>query len=350
MRTTFSRRSGFTLIELLVVIAIIGVLIALLLPAVQSAREAARRAQCTNNLKQIALSAHNYHDTFGAFPAGNYSPDWTDPNTFPTPDVWHDPNSTCCPWGSYSWAAPVLLFMEGNNVYDSLNFNLPAYASNIPEVSGWAGDNDQRGWDGDLANVTGAFAMPDAFICPSAEKVGEGVVGPGPASGGATMPAHLRALPSKFKDYAINGGTGRCCPERTRTQSQRASVGDGMGALNMYLNMSEVKDGTTNTIFFTEQANNANHSWVPLDRGSNQFLWVHHVSQGYVTAAEHNGNPFPPNSTFPNSRGAFGPHPGGVNVAFVDGHVAFLKEHIDFRPYRALFTRKGREVVSADEF
>ncbi|WP_145277830.1 DUF1559 domain-containing protein [Tautonia plasticadhaerens] len=329
MSRSQTRKDGFTLIELLVVIAIIGVLIALLLPAVQAAREAARRAQCTNNLKQIALASHNYHDVNGAFPAGNYAPDWNNPNTFPTPNVWHDPNSTCCPWGSYSWAAALLPFIEGNNVYNAINIGLPAYAFSIPEESDWAGPTGERGPSGDPANSTAARAMPNSFLCPSVDRV---------------QPE------SQFKDYAINGGTGACCPERTLTEAQRRAVGDGMGALNMYVKMSEVRDGTSNTIYFTEQAHNANHSWVPIQKGSNQFLWVHHVSQGYVTPAEHNGAIFPPNSTYPNSRGAFGRHPGGVMVAFVDGHVAFLKEHIDFRTYRALFTRKGGEVVSADQY
>ena len=324
-----TRKPGFTLIELLVVIAIIGVLIALLLPAVQAAREAARRAQCTNNLKQLALAAQNYHDVHGAFMAGNYAPDWTQTDVFPSQDAWHDPNSTCCPWGSYSWAAAILPFMEGNNVYDSINFGLPAYAFSIPEESDWAGPTSERGPAGSLANSTAAAAQPSAFVCPSVDRV---------------QPE------SQFKDYAINGGTGACCPERTLTDAQRQAVGDGMGALNMHVNISEIRDGTSNTFLFLEQAHNANHSWVPLQRGSNQFLWVHHVSQGYVTAAEHGGNPFPPNSTFPNSRGAFGRHPGGVMTAFVDGHVQFIKEHVAFRPYRALFTRKNGEVISSDEF
>ncbi|MEW4567397.1 DUF1559 domain-containing protein [Tautonia sp. JC769] len=329
MRHSPIRRPGFTLIELLVVIAIIGVLIALLLPAVQAAREAARRAQCTNNLKQLALASHNYHDTNGAFPAGNYSPDWLDPNTFPSPTDWHDPSSNCCPWGSYSWAAAILPYVEGTNVYNAINIALPAFAFTVPEVSGWAGPSNERGPAGSPANSTAAGAMPNAFVCPSVDRV---------------QPE------SQFKDYAINGGTGLCCPERTRTQAQRQSVGDGMGAMNMYVKMSEIRDGTSNTILYTEKAHNGNHGWVPLNTGSNQFLWVHHVSQGYVTAAEHNGNPFPPNSTYPNSRGAFGRHPGGVMVAFVDGHVAFLKEHVNFQTYRALFTRSGNEVISADSY
>ena len=103
------RRAGFTLIELLVVIAIIAVLIALLLPAVQSAREAARRIQCTNNLKQIALAASNYHDVNGCFPGGSYSP-------LVKPATWHFAQNFSC-------FVRMLPFTEQSPMYNAVNFN-----------------------------------------------------------------------------------------------------------------------------------------------------------------------------------------------------------------------------------
>ena len=112
-RSTSNRRSGFTLIELLVVIAIIGVLIALLLPAVQAAREAARRAQCTNNLKQIALGAMNYEGANGMLPSGSY------------PNV-GDPTTTK-PWPDHSVFERILPFMEQSALYNAINFNLTIY-------------------------------------------------------------------------------------------------------------------------------------------------------------------------------------------------------------------------------
>src|SRR5262249_16260521 len=120
MQRSKTKRRGFTLIELLVVIAIIGVLIALLLPAVQAAREAARRAQCTNNLKQMALAAHNYDSANGSLPPGSSGGGMVANQSFT--GVWRDPQRSCCPWGHFGWAAQVLPFMEQTNLYNAINF------------------------------------------------------------------------------------------------------------------------------------------------------------------------------------------------------------------------------------
>jgi prepilin-type N-terminal cleavage/methylation domain-containing protein len=302
-RGKFNR--GFTLVELLVVIAIIGILIALLLPAVQAAREAARRAECSNNLKQMSLAMHNYHDTLKSFCPGSFG--------YPPPRWPADPGvGGNLPWGHFGWPAFLLPFMEQQNLHERINFDVPAYATRIPE------NNVDRGPAGDPANKFAAENMPPVFVCPSAHRV---------------QPQ------TEQKDYGINGGTGTCCPERNGPH-------DGVGWMNSAVTMAQIKDGTSNTFLFLEFGHFGNHSWVNYDRGANQFLWVHHVSQGYVVAAEHNGSPRPPNNTQWNGRAAHSDHPGGVQVALCDASVTFVSDHVDFAVYRATFSRSGAEPQS----
>ncbi|MBP3954577.1 DUF1559 domain-containing protein [Gemmata sp. G18] len=330
--------SGFTLIELLVVIAIIAILIGLLLPAVQKVREAAARMKCTNNLKQIGLASHNHHDSLGSFPPGVWAPpgSWVGP----TPNGnwatgWSDPNNSCCPWGAFSWAARILPYVEGDNLYKSINFSVPAYAPNVPEDTGWGTPGSDRGPGQPVIpaglpgagspnpNILAATNMPKLFVCPSAVR---GRMGP----------------ENTMKDYAMFYDSNRpgfsetCCPERSS-----APAYNGMGWINSTVRIADVSDGTSNTMHYAEKANWANQSWCFDGSGCNSFIWVHHQSQGLITGAQ------PPNwSVKGNSRAATSSHTNGVVVVFVDGHVGFVPNSIDLNTWMGLGTRNGSEVVS----
>jgi prepilin-type N-terminal cleavage/methylation domain-containing protein/prepilin-type processing-associated H-X9-DG protein len=323
-----SRRSlpifapAFTLVELLVVIAIIGVLVALLLPAVQSAREAARRTQCGNNMKQLALAFQNYHDTLRSMPPGNI---WTSA-------LGTDSNPGGQVIGSFGWPAFILPFMESRNIYEKINFNVQAYTESIGDYS----NGTIRTAQGDVSNKLAASSQPKTFVCPSARRPGRSPV-------------------NEHKDYAINGGVcDSCCVERNGANK------DGMGFLNSGVPLREVTDGTTNTFLLLELANWAPHSWCGSRGGGpsglglsvpepcNPFFFVHHQSEGYVCSNEGVGRPTPPNDVYKaNTRGAFSDHPGGIQVSFVDGSVRFVSNNIDFATYRATFTRGGEETLSA---
>ena len=312
-------RRGFTLVELLVVIAIIGVLVALLLPAVQSARETARRTQCTNNIRQICLAALMYEDQNKQFMAGS----WGKPE-------WSDPKSSGLPYGHFGWAAALLPFIEQQALYDAIDFTKQSSAAVVMESKsvGWGDANNTRPLPKDQTNRRVSMQQPNVFVCPSAMTARD------------MVDEYQSTRQSTNKDYGVNAGLGICCPERYEGGQNSRPDNEGMAWMFSKVRRAEISDGDTNTMFFIEFCHNGGHSWAAPDLATNEFIWVHHVSQGYVTYAEHGGSPvFTINTTIPNTRGAFSDHPNGVNAAFVAGHVTFLTEHIDTRVYKAIFTR-----------
>jgi prepilin-type N-terminal cleavage/methylation domain-containing protein/prepilin-type processing-associated H-X9-DG protein len=343
---TKRRVRAFTLIELLVVIAIIAVLIALLLPAVQAAREAARRSQCVNNMKQLALGFMNYESTNGCFAAGAIGPNngtGTAPN-FPTQFA---DTATCgngCPLGFFSWAGAILPFIEQSQVFNAINFGLPAYTTTFVQNSSGtnASGGTERGPLGSLANSTSSLSQPMTFVCPSSTPRNN----PGQAV-------------NQQKDYSASAGylfpgmTQCVCPDRFSTQ-----VMNGFTAMNSWTKIADITDGTSNTVMLFEEAQWSDHSWVPLNCGSNPFLFVGHPSQGMTDSL------FPPNSTAFNNRSPVSNHPGGVNAGFCDGSVRFIKSSINTSQtdsggntvigppgvFQAISTRSMGEVIDASSY
>src|SRR5262245_39829702 len=324
--------AGFTLVELLVVIAIIGVLVALLLPAVQAAREAARRMQCGNNLHQLAIAYHNYHDVYNAFPPGNLATNLQSTganNRSGTAELnggFYD--------GMWGWAAAILPYVEGANLNAQFDLNRKPYVAERSDV--WFNTFGPENTHGPQ-NVAPCQQMPKTFSCPST---------PSSTSGG----------PGQYKDYAINAGGGvnisACCPER-------ALSSDGIGHKNSKIRLADVTDGTSNTFLLLEQASTYSelgrgpsgprYQWLP----TNPFVWVSHHSQGMAIAAVGIGRPMPPNPApalmyawGQNARTVWSFHPGGIQAALCDGSVRYIPNTIAQAVWQATFTRDGGEVVA----
>ena len=328
-----SRRpcAGFTLVELLVVIAIIGVLVALLLPAVQAAREAARRMQCGNNLHQLAIAYHNYHDVYNAFPPGNLATNLQ--STGANNRSGTAENNGGFYDGMWGWPAALLPYVEGANLNNQFDMNRKPYVAERSDV--WFntfGPENQHG----PQNVLPCQQMPKTFVCPSTPRI----------SG-----------PYGYKDYALNAGGGfnmsACCPER-------ALESDGIGHKNSKVRMAEITDGTSNTFLHLEQASTfkelaSTPTGVAARKGlpTNPFVWVNHHSQGFAIASV-NGTqrPMPPNPTTAlmaswgqNARTVWSYHPNGVMASLCDGSVQFVPNTIPQATWFAMFTRNGGEAI-----
>jgi len=312
------RRRAFTLVELLVVIAIIGILVALLLPAVQSAREAARRMECSNNLKQIALALANYESSVGVFPPGRMGCDgWTG-------DVCAGNTSAQRP--GTSGFVMILPQLEQQNLYDQFGFEkgavFPAHPNNSP-------DGTSDGWR--TPEVDAAIKVrPEMFVCPSDNSK--------PTFGNTEDATGSYAL--------CQGSRG---PTFGIDQVKVKHYNNGMFHYRTTIAQSEVRDGMSNTIFVGETI--MNHT------SESQNRWT--VGARHLSSMRSTDNPLnsPPGQGVVvldlygyQANGAFGSrHPGGALFAFGDGHVVFLGENVDLNTYRALSTRDGGEVIDASE-
>ncbi|OJW07467.1 MAG: hypothetical protein BGO49_26240 [Planctomycetales bacterium 71-10] len=325
LRPGSGRARGFTLIELLVVIAIIAVLISLLLPAVQAAREAARRVQCVNNLKQLGLALHNYHDAQGQFAPGYLTLPGGNPLMGP-PDA-----STRDTGPGWAWGALVLPNMEQGPLHSALNFNLPCWSP---------------------SNSTGARASIGTFLCPSASD--------------ATRTYDLKDEAGTYmttlsrSHYVANAGRQEAW---AYAEDDWTSLSDGPIYRNSRTRVASIADGLSNTVFLGEHSPIlSDKTWVGAVPGSIICPTPRFATSTCDVAATqilvHSGpNPWenppivlPPNSRYTKLCQMFAEHSGGCNVLMGDGSVRFAKSTVNQRVWPALHTCSGGEVVGGDEF
>jgi len=363
------RRRAFTLIELLVVIAIIAVLIGLLLPAVQAAREAARRAQCVNNLKQLGLAAHNYVSVNERLPLGDFY--WAGTNEKPAQATVPGNGGDRYSWG---WTIPILPFIEQQPLFNAWNF-----------VCGFR----DPGGGGPTINTTVMYNQVASLLCPSENIAGRpqapfaalnyvgNVGGPGAIQSfsGTMISAYwgnnTQAPSTNCIGFsAIIDGTSNTAlfSERlvgvpnnpTVTVGQKnlakralfvvptsAAVNgnDAAGAMNV-LNACKALPATTTSAssYRSGQIWTIGHPWATV--------WNRYFHFGPPNMHSCDTNP----STFEGLGGGQGVvpptsnHSGGVNVCFTDGSVKFVKDTVDLRTWWALGTRAGGEVIGADGF
>jgi prepilin-type N-terminal cleavage/methylation domain-containing protein len=318
-------RSGFTLVELLVVIAIIGVLVALLLPAVQAAREAARRSQCANNLKQIGLALHNYHDVHLVFPPGIVD---SNPGYNTTHQGWADNTN------GIAWSMLVLPFMEQGPLYDRVKSETSGFARHWERDLGWAS-----------APIPAAREGIPTYNCPS-----------------DTM--HL-----------INSKRGNFGKTNYLGNSGNSAAVDRRGIFwpNSAVRIRDIRDGTANTAMVVERTGttsmgrNCGEIGVSpagatqlIQCNWNAGLWIGARAIG-STVAWHPGL----NTTDTDSFGGanltyminrsnrdWGPswgngsdHPGGLQMVLCDGSVRFVSETIDMLTYRHLRWRESGQPL-----
>ncbi len=295
-------RQGFTLIELLVVIAIIAILVALLLPAVQTAREAARRTQCKNNLKQIGLALHNYHDTFNTFPCGWIAVLNGVPNA-------HEGGS------GVGWATMILPQMDQSPLYNQFK---PHFNIDTPE------------------NQVLRDTLLQAYLCPSDPKPNSWEIEEEGSPGTV-----LARLPSA--NYVGTFGTEELdgCENPPGNAPVRASgqcFGDGVFYHNSRVMMRDITDGTSNTFMVGERRTDDAQGW--------HSTWVGMVAEGEEAFQRVLGSvDHVPNDPVAHFDDLSSHHEGGAQFLLSDGHVRFVSENMDKGLYQAVGTIAGGEVV-----
>jgi prepilin-type N-terminal cleavage/methylation domain-containing protein len=322
----FRRTRAFTLIELLVVIAIIAILIALLLPAVQQAREAARRSQCKNNLKQLGLALYNYHDALSCFP-----PSFFDPDSSQT-------ISNVANMNGLGWGTMVLPYVDQAALYNKIgietfNFCAPWQSYSTSGTPASTPSNTAA------TSIPAASTILSAFICPS------------DPSGG------LNTKKSNFgkSNYLASAGTDAV---------GAAGATDGAFQRNISRKVADFQDGLSNTIFLSERTtlteggtvgscggtpcNFQGGLWIGCRTSSTGATWNPGAEQMDVQNVGGNSSTYMINgstATWGKDWVAASAHEGGIQIVMGDGAVRFLSENTGLGVYRALVTLRGGEII-----
>jgi prepilin-type N-terminal cleavage/methylation domain-containing protein/prepilin-type processing-associated H-X9-DG protein len=317
MRNQPREPNGFTLIELLVVISIIGVLIALLLPAVQSAREAARRSQCANNLKQMGIALTAYQTGRQVYPAGYYSA--------VAPGGASHPNDTDLGPG-WAWGSMILNQMDQGPLYNATNFSFPV---TMPP------------------NLTSANVMLATYICPSDSPE---LTVPILDQSGNTLGT------AAASNYVAMFGSGEIAANPDK--------GNGLFFRNSAVFVRDMLDGASTTILVGERSQNISYAtwtcrvpnaWLfPTPSGPGGTLVAANTptepGAGMVLGVAGIVPPRTPNMVAAHVSDFWSRHSGGAQFVFADGSVHFLKSGIAPKVFQALATRRGKEVVSNDSY
>ena len=334
MKTSRVLKRGFTLIELLVVIAIIAILIALLLPAVQQAREAARRTQCKNNLKQLGLAVHNYHDTFNSFPFGYY---------------------LVPPFTNYRNAFTMLLpYIEQGTIYSQIDHN-------VPMMNGPTGYNATA----QATNVALAATVIPAFLCPSSigpttddylyPANGFGPTGP-PVNctwkGGRSDYSGTTGVRGTFANLAYNNNAGG-----DRGGAIVAAGGGVPGISGSRTNMRDITDGTSNSFLFGERTGGVKIYYksqaavgLPAILGQtnggswSDSLLFENWLQGSLYDGTANGGPCAM-CTNMRGNGFHSFHTGGCQFVMCDGSVKFVSENVSQAIFAGAVTIQKGEIL-----